>query len=412
MVAGVAAGIGRRYGVDPVLIRVALVVAGIFGGAGVAFYLLGWLFLREETDEVSAIESLVNRGHSSVSKAMTVVLCIALIPASGYLFGDFSTLIGAVVLFGGLYLLHHNRADYRPPVGEPVRDTVPPDVTRPVADTMPDTMPNAMPNAMPNDMPEDTAPMPSDDAPTVSDAVPPEAPRTTPPAWDPLGAAPFAWDLPEPQVAPIVMTRPRRRTKVTLGTLGAAIAVAAVLAMVGRYTPWLTAQHIVGITLGVLGIGMVAGSFVRGGRGLIPFAIVLSVVGVGLSHGGVHGFGGFGGGDAHYAPAKVGDVRPGYRTGAGDVTLDLTQLAGQTGVVHTSVNTGAGDIDVIVPAGADVQATCGSRLGDVNCLGQTASGPLDPPVHATQNDTGTPPGLTIILNADAGTGDVKVASHG
>jgi phage shock protein PspC (stress-responsive transcriptional regulator) len=262
MLAGVAAGIGRRYGVDPVLIRVALVVAAIFGGSGVAFYLLGWLFLRQEADEVSAIESLVDRGHSSVSKALTVVLCIALIPASGYLFGDFSTLIGTIVLFGGLYLLHHSRADYRPPNTEPVRDAMPPDVGQPVADADPYV-----------------DPMPGIAAPTVSDAVPAEAvtpdvdqPRATPPAWDPLGAAPFAWDLPEPQVAMAPPRRHRPRTKITLGTLGAAIVVAAVLAMVGGYTPWLTTQHIVGITLGVVGLGMVAGSFVRGGRGLIPFA--------------------------------------------------------------------------------------------------------------------------------------------
>ena len=33
-------------------------------------------------------------------------------------------------------------------------------------------------------------------------------PRTTPPAWDPLGAAPFAWDLPDIDLAPA--GRPRR----------------------------------------------------------------------------------------------------------------------------------------------------------------------------------------------------------
>jgi hypothetical protein len=94
------------------------------------------------------------------------------------------------------------------------------------------------------------------------------------------------------------------------------------------------------------------------------------------------------------------------------VTLDLTKLAGQTGVVHTDVNTGAGDIDILVPATADVRATCHSSLGDVTCLGQTASGPVDPPVHASQHDNPASSGLTIILNADAGTGDVRVESHG
>jgi phage shock protein PspC (stress-responsive transcriptional regulator) len=42
-IAGVAEGIGNRYAVDPVIVRVALVVTALFGGAGVMFYLLGWL---------------------------------------------------------------------------------------------------------------------------------------------------------------------------------------------------------------------------------------------------------------------------------------------------------------------------------------------------------------------------------
>jgi hypothetical protein len=33
------------------------------------------------------------------------------------------------------------------------------------------------------------------DTPRIMDAIPP---RPTPPVWDPLGVAPFAWELPEP----------------------------------------------------------------------------------------------------------------------------------------------------------------------------------------------------------------------
>ncbi|MEA2333219.1 MAG: hypothetical protein QOH58_3357 [Thermoleophilaceae bacterium] len=42
---GVAAGIARRYGVDPALVRVAFVVATAAGGFGVALYALGWLVI-------------------------------------------------------------------------------------------------------------------------------------------------------------------------------------------------------------------------------------------------------------------------------------------------------------------------------------------------------------------------------
>ncbi|HEX4724649.1 MAG TPA: PspC domain-containing protein, partial [Pseudonocardiaceae bacterium] len=68
VVAGVAAGIGRRYGIDPVIVRIALVVSAFYGG-GVTVYLLGWLFLAREDDEVSGFEGLIGRGQASMSRA-------------------------------------------------------------------------------------------------------------------------------------------------------------------------------------------------------------------------------------------------------------------------------------------------------------------------------------------------------
>jgi signal transduction histidine kinase len=44
-VGGVCAGISRRYGVDPALVRLAFVVAAAAGGLGVALYLLAWLVI-------------------------------------------------------------------------------------------------------------------------------------------------------------------------------------------------------------------------------------------------------------------------------------------------------------------------------------------------------------------------------
>ncbi|MCC3315755.1 PspC domain-containing protein [Nocardia africana] len=77
-VAGVASGFGRRYGVDPVLIRVAFVVSTIFGGAGIVLYLAAWLLLPPAGDAVSPAEGLLSRGHSSQSSTKTIVLIVAL----------------------------------------------------------------------------------------------------------------------------------------------------------------------------------------------------------------------------------------------------------------------------------------------------------------------------------------------
>ncbi|MDN5932846.1 MAG: PspC domain-containing protein, partial [Pseudonocardia sp.] len=48
-VAGVAAGIARRYDIDPVLVRVAFVAAAVTG-IGILLYLAGWLALPDGDD--------------------------------------------------------------------------------------------------------------------------------------------------------------------------------------------------------------------------------------------------------------------------------------------------------------------------------------------------------------------------
>ncbi len=48
MVAGVAAGLARYLDLDPVLVRMALVVLALFGGAGVVVYAAGWLLIPDE----------------------------------------------------------------------------------------------------------------------------------------------------------------------------------------------------------------------------------------------------------------------------------------------------------------------------------------------------------------------------
>lgn len=77
-IAGVAAGFGRRYNVDPVLVRVAFVISAFFGGAGIVLYLLSWVLLNQEGDEASAAESLFGKGRSSQSPTKTIVLLVAL----------------------------------------------------------------------------------------------------------------------------------------------------------------------------------------------------------------------------------------------------------------------------------------------------------------------------------------------
>jgi signal transduction histidine kinase len=50
LVAGVASGLGDHFGIEPNFVRLAFVVLTLAGGAGIVFYLAGWLFVPTRTD--------------------------------------------------------------------------------------------------------------------------------------------------------------------------------------------------------------------------------------------------------------------------------------------------------------------------------------------------------------------------
>jgi len=379
--AGVAAGIGNRYGIDPIVIRVGFVVATFYGGAGVLIYLLGWLLLPEQDDEAAPFESMVNHKHSSSSRAFTILLCLALIPASWFFIDkQFSGIAGMLIVLGALYLLHRNRghigrpepAATAPPVAEPMNFYEPMPMTAAAAETVP-----------------------------VAEPMP-----TTPPAWDPLGAAPFAWDLPEPSQPAPEPPEPRRRSKAGLFTVGAALVTVGILAVLAPYVGgWLVPHHFIGILLAVIGLGMVGGAFVRGGRGLIGLAVPLSVIGIGLTV--ITPDGWHGAGEINEHPLTVAEVQSHYRLSVGSIKIDMSALP-DAGEVDTKIKLdGAGEAKVTVPAYADVELTCHADLGDVSCLGQHKSG-NDSEVDVSENGDAGPDGLKIVLDIEVGAGQVEV----
>ncbi|WP_232376364.1 PspC domain-containing protein [Amycolatopsis aidingensis] len=379
-VAGVAAAVGNRYGVDPVVVRVALVTATVFGGSGLLLYLLGWLFFPDESDEVGAAEGLIGRGRSSTSKALSLALCVAVfLSASWALTGtgwlDGGGLIGLALLVAAVYLLHRSRGHLRRPVAIPGYQ----------------------------EGPGGTA-----------FAVPLSA-QATAPGWDPLGAAPLAWDLPDPnpepprQAEPAEPPEPRRRqSRIGVATFGLAVIVGAVGAtLTASDVGWFSPAHVIGLMLGVIGIGMVTGAFVHGGRGLIWLALPLSLAGLLLTSLPNDPFrDGFG--PVNATPTTAAAVLPEYRTSVGTIDLDLRQLPADA-EVRTRVVTGAGTGTVYVPADADVTYTCATTAGAANCLGNERSGLDSGPVTGTDfGADGGPGGAKITLDVSSSMGTAEV----
>ncbi|WP_430333672.1 PspC domain-containing protein [Rhodococcus sp. ACT016] len=372
-VAGVAAGIGHRYGVDPILVRVAFVVSTLFGGAGIILYLAGWLLLSKPGDQVSPAESLLGRGRSSQSGTKTVVLVVALaialstIGPIGFGMGG-SVFISFALMLGGLWLLYQR---------QPVPPALPASVTQTMAGYPVTPFQTAQAGAYPppayspyTRLPDHYEPTP----PRQQDATGDDRPETgdpTPPAWDPLGVAPFAWDLPEPASPPALPVEPpRKRSRFTSVVLGLAIlaaaAAAAVSAAVG--SEWLSPGRIGAISLAVIGVGLLLGAFLRRGYGLLVvtfpllgFVILASIVGpMNWDETKV--------GHQVWTPNTLAELAPVYTGTAGDFTLDLTHVDLTTDR-EVRVEGKLGNYTVIVPQNMNVRSDCSVTVGDKICIG-------------------------------------------
>ena len=65
IVAGVCAGIGDYFGVDPNLVRLVFAALTVFGGAGALVYLAAWLVVPEEGEQRSIADAYLNKKRGS-----------------------------------------------------------------------------------------------------------------------------------------------------------------------------------------------------------------------------------------------------------------------------------------------------------------------------------------------------------
>ncbi|MDO2379717.1 MULTISPECIES: PspC domain-containing protein [Rhodococcus] len=381
-VAGVCAGIGVRYDVDPVLIRVAFVVSTFFGGAGLVLYLAGWLLLPRYGDQVSPAESLVGRGQSSESSTKVVVLLVVLAVAASA-FGPLGAGVGGsgfvsmVLMLGGLWLLYQRRPE--PPVLPGAPQLFPQNPFQaPFQQSQyqqsqyqqsqyqqaPFAQHTGAPGPAPADpdfwtKPEPESPRTGAQSPGPEPA-PPQDPllqRPTPPSWDPLGVAPFAWDLPEPTPTTAVVPAKQPRSRLTTTVLGLAVLAAAAAGAVASAgeVAWLTPARIGAIALAVIGLGLLVGAFLHRGYGLLVvtgpllgFVVLASLVGpIDTSSWG----------EQLYSPRTAAELQPAYSVQMGALQLDLRGLE-LTEDETVSVETRFGATEILLPQNLDVDVVC------------------------------------------------------
>ncbi|WP_254900427.1 PspC domain-containing protein [Rhodococcus sp. 1168] len=396
-IAGVAAGIGYRYGVDPVLVRVALVVGTIFGGAGIVLYLAAWLLLSKAGDSASAAQSLVGKGTSTKTIVLVVALIIAVTTIGPAGFGiDGSGLVSTLALLGGLWLLHQRRPE--PPEFFPDGSTAYPpggaaayaQSTFPISFDTPynaASQPNSWGAAQYRTPQYDAGrggytpytTLPKSYAPTPPPAKGVDLTKSTlpqdlseppiPPSWDPLGVAPFAWDLPEPTAtrAPETIEK-KKHSRWTSSFIGLALLAAALTAAIAASSEsmWLTPARIAAVALAVVATGLMLGAFLRKGYGLLIVTGPLTAFVVFASIIGPISFDSQYTGQQRYRPTTMADLQSEYTVQGGDLQLDLRGLD-LTEDRTISVDVTAGNATISVPDQMNIRTDCTSVAASTKC---------------------------------------------
>lgn len=308
-VSGVCEGIGVRYQVDPILVRLAFVVFG-FLGAGVAAYLLAWMLMPRYSVPVSPLEAIWKADHPQ-DRAHGWWLLIFFLLFSGVFtsgavefFGSASLL--TYVLLGAMWWGLHRRQPL-PPRGLLANGYDP---------TQDHTMTTPNNNLDPNLYPQPQPDLSSMDPVNGYSAPFAQQYREEAPAWDPLTPAYNTWDIqhvPQP---------PEKKKK--------------------RVWPW------------ILGGFTVAGA--------VSFMLLFPAIDdieVGPNGGTVIG-------DMAITPTDD-NLQESYSSGIGELELDLTSLTPSDEERSINVSSAIGEVTVFIPEDIQVNLTCTTGIGSADC---------------------------------------------
>lgn len=423
-IAGVCTGFARRYQVDVALVRAAFIGATVLGGLGLVAYIAGIFVLPKESEY--AYGTRVQRGGPP-----TIVLIFAAVLAVMFGSGMSSSWPGAGVislalLLAGWYALHlrlpvpppgtavstrlaapQSVGAWQPPAAQfPWQPVWTPPTASPQAPAAPQAPqatsasetdgaapsgPEASAPSEPLNLRKETGPAPQAETQTTE--------QIHPPRWDPLGAAPFAWDLPEPAAPSAPVPLPTPRSRVTAVTLGAALLVAAGIATVNLIgLASISSVVAASIVLGVVGLGLLYGATRRSGYGLLVAAIPLAgfiVIGT-TAQNVMSGFGDAPRGDQNFEVSDAASLLPQYTVQAGSLKLDLREMTlDRDRTVNTHV--AMGDTRIRVPESMNVRVACSIKVGETDCPSGFVAGKDAKP--------GAP---TLTINASGNVGEVKV----
>ncbi len=361
-VAGVAGGVARHFDIDPAIVRVLFVVLTFFGGTGLMLYGALWLLLPTDDGE----QAIINLDSRSLTFALLAVLVFGAVLLVGDSWGGYGfpwplTVIGLVV--AGVLL---SRDRKNPPAPPPVSYTP------------------YVPAAVPQQPTLDT---------TAYPAYP-----VLPPGYEPPTGA---W---QPPPAPPRPSNPRKRGPIlfwfTMALAALGVGILGVVDVSGADVPWSAYPALV---LAVSGLMLLVGAFFGRAGGLILVGLLAAVAMAGGTLGER-----FDGDVTTSVPASAAQVEDTYEFEAGELILDLSELADPENLDGRSIHVDGdlGRIEVIVPDDVDVEVDAFvDGLGDTSVFGRHDDG-FEPRVidtHDVRDEV-----ATFSLEADLSVGEIVI----
>jgi phage shock protein PspC (stress-responsive transcriptional regulator) len=380
-IAGVAGGLGRWAGIDPLVFRILFVVLAIFGGSGLLLYALGWLLVPDDGQSQSEGQKLLH-GRTRSSTVATVVAGVVVLILGLVLVGSLIDTgpglggLGVIVAIAVIVVLLIREGQHRPS-GTPAAE--PPPVWTPPAAELGEF----------------------GQTPGTAYATAPAAHAAPPP---PYPAAP----MPYPYYPPPPPAPPRERSVLGRITLSVALIVVGALVAVNIETGHdVPTEGVLAAALGVVGLGLVVGAFIGRARGLVVWGVLLTIAVTIASFAHVPYKGGVG--DRSWTPRTLEQVQPNYRLAIGDAELDLSKVD-FTGVARqrVQVKQGVGDLTITVPSNVVVRIKSHVHGGDLIVAGERSIHGSDLR-RLTTLPSGSPAGSAVlVVDAELGVGTLEV----
>lgn len=368
---GVAAGLARRWGVDPLIVRAGFLLATVLFGFGVPAYFIAWCLLPDEQNDIAAEKALRHGDFSSI------VLCIVAIVLSLSGFGIFWS-FGSGWGFGGpviglaflawAFLAWNGRGPGARRPDESAGEWTDRLKSQIHTDNTDATSPGNRAAAAGAAAREAGIDLHKDADTTAPYAAAPPVAPTAP-------TAPITPTAPAAPIAPVRPKRPRLSAPLTLVILGISVLAGAFTALVLVSTSHGESALQVGLAVGaaVAAIALVIGGLAgRRGGALGPLATLAVLAALALAAVAPKGMPWTGTiGDESWNPTSVAaGTQHNFAMRIGNGNLDLSGLDATTLPAHTQLHArvNVGQLTITAPADVTLRVKGYAHMGEIETV--------------------------------------------